>query len=151
MPTNATMTDKQEAALRLFDSGFNCSQSVCAALASDLGFSRADALRVAAAFGGGIGRSGATCGAVTGALMALGVKYGMTEADPQAKERMYTIAQGFLARFTERHGTVTCKGLLDADIATDEGRRSMHERNTHVTICTGVVADAVAIAEDMMK
>lgn len=151
MSANKTTTEKQDTAQRLFDAGFNCSQSVCAALAPDLDVSREDALRVAAALGGGIGRSGATCGAVTGALLALGMKYGMTEADPQAKERMYVVAQEFMERFAERHTALTCKGLLNADISTVEGRRSMKERNTHATVCMGLVGDAVAIAEEMLK
>ena len=151
MSAELTTTEKQETALQLHSRGFNCSQAVCAALAPDLGFTREEALRVSAALGGGIGRSGATCGAVMGALLALGMKYGMTEADPQAKERMYTLAQEYMARFAERHGALTCKGLLNADISTVEGRQSMKERNTHATVCTGVVQDAVAIAEDMLQ
>jgi len=63
---------KQDQALDLFNRGFNCSQSVAGAYAEDLGLKSADALRMAAALGGGIGRSGQTCGAVIGALMVLG-------------------------------------------------------------------------------
>jgi len=62
---------RSEEALALFSSGFSCSQAVCAAYAEDLGMKRSDALRVAAGFGGGIGRTGGTCGAVSGAIMVL--------------------------------------------------------------------------------
>ncbi len=143
------MTKKSDA-LRTFDNGFNCSQAVFSAYAESLGLSRQDALRVAASFGGGIGRSGNTCGVVTGALMALGLRYGATEPDQQAKERMYAIAQEFMARFTARHGSVICRELVQADISTPEGRQAMRERNTHASVCSGLVEDAVAILDEML-
>lgn len=135
----------------LFNEGFNCSQAVCGAYAGELGVTREDGLRMSAAFGGGIGRTGQTCGAVSGALMVLGLKYGMTEADPKAKDRMYAIAQEFMTRFSERHGTLLCRELLNADITTAEGRQSMKERNTHSTICGGLIEDAAEILDDMLK
>jgi C_GCAxxG_C_C family probable redox protein len=142
---------KADTAQDLFDQGFNCSQSVFATFADDLGMARADALRVAAAFGGGIGRTGATCGVVTGALMALGLKYGMTRADPQAKERMYVIAQEFMRRFEAKHGSLTCKGLLGVDLSTAEGRQQAKERNTHGAVCTGLVSNATTILQEMLE
>jgi C_GCAxxG_C_C family probable redox protein len=106
---------------------------------------------MAAAFGGGIGRSGQTCGAVTGALMVLGMKYGMTEADAQAKERMYVIAQDFLRQFAQRHGTLLCRDLVNADISTPEGRAVMRERNIHATVCAPLIAEATALLDEMLK
>jgi C_GCAxxG_C_C family probable redox protein len=142
---------KKEDAQALFNSGFNCSQSVAAAYAEDLGLTREDALRVSAGFGGGLARTGETCGAVTGGLMALGMKYGMTEADALAKERMYVIAQDFLNRVSARRGSLRCKDLLAADITTAEGRASMRERNTHATVCTPLIAEVTEILDEMLK
>jgi C_GCAxxG_C_C family probable redox protein len=142
---------KKDQALALHSRGFNCSQSVAAVYADDLGLKSTDALRMAAAFGGGIGRSGQTCGAVTGALMVLGMKYGMTEADAQAKERMYVIAQDFLRQFAQRHGTLLCRDLVNADISTPEGRAVMRERNIHATVCAPLIAEATALLDEMLK
>jgi C_GCAxxG_C_C family probable redox protein len=142
---------KNDVAKALHDEGFNCSQAVCAAYAADFGLTRADGLRISAAFGGGVGRTGQTCGAVSGALMVLGLKYGMTEADPKAKERMYAITQEYIARFTALHGTVLCRELLKADLTTPEGRRSIKTRNAHATICTKLIADATEILDDMLE
>jgi C_GCAxxG_C_C family probable redox protein len=149
--SGGSVVTKKDDAVSLFNSGFNCSQSVAGAYAEDLGLKQADALKMAAAFGGGIGRSGQTCGAVTGALMVLGMKYGMTVADPQAKERMYVIAQSFLKHFAARHGSVLCKELLNADISTVEGRAAMRERNTHAAICSPLIADVTAMLDEMLK
>ncbi len=142
---------KKETAETLFDSGFNCAQSVCAPYAGDFGIEQLDALRMAAGFGGGIGRTGETCGAVTGALMVLGMKYGATTGDPAAKERMYVIAQDFMKRFEDRHGSLRCRDLVGADISTVEGRASMSARKTHANICAGLVAEATELLDEMLK
>ena len=65
---------KAEVAVDCFEEGFNCSQAVVSAFAPELGLDRETALRVAAAFGGGMGRTGETCGAVSGALMVIGMQ-----------------------------------------------------------------------------
>jgi len=144
------MSSKSDIAKAAFDQGFNCSQSILAAYAEELGLNREDALRVAAPFGGGIGRTGATCGVVTGALMALGLKYGMTQADAQAKERMYALAQEFMRRFEQQYGVLTCKGLLGLDLSTPEGRQLARERNTHQTVCSGLFVSATEILDEML-
>ena len=95
-------TSRIDLAHSRFSEGFSCSQSVLAAFAPELGLDADAALRVSAAFGGGMGRTGGTCGAVTGALMALGLKYGATVADPVAKERTYALTREFIARFEAR-------------------------------------------------
>ena len=66
-----------------FEEGFNCSQAVFSAWAEELGLDRETALRVATAFGGGMGHRGDTCGAVTGAFMAIGLKHGRLRADDE--------------------------------------------------------------------
>ena len=66
--------NKRTLALAQFDKGFACSQAVFSAYAEDLGLDQETALKIAGPFGGGTGRKAETCGAVTGALMALGLK-----------------------------------------------------------------------------
>ena len=72
-------------ALSRFSEGFSCSQSVLAAFAPELGLDADAALRVSAAFGGGMGRLGDTCGAVTGALMVLGLRLRRDRRGPSGK------------------------------------------------------------------
>jgi C_GCAxxG_C_C family probable redox protein len=141
----------RDKAITDFSQGFNCSQSVFAAFAVDMGMQRADALRVSAAFGSGVGRSGGVCGVVTGALMALGLRHGMIVADAKAKEQMYVLAQDFMSRFAARHGTITCKELLGCDVSTAEGRQMARERDTHHTVCADLVRDACDLLDDMLK
>ncbi|MDD2550794.1 MAG: C-GCAxxG-C-C family protein, partial [Bacteroidales bacterium] len=74
------INDPVSEALELFKSGFNCSQAVLAAFSEECGISRETALKIACPFGGGIGGYGRTCGALTGGLMVIGLKYGATKA-----------------------------------------------------------------------
>jgi len=122
---------------------------VLAAFAPDLGVDAETALRVSAAFGGGMGRTGGTCGAVTGALMALGLKTGASRPDSATKEQTYAQAREFLARFEARHGATTCADLLGVNIGIPEGLAAAREANLFKTVCPELVADAAAILEAM--
>jgi len=143
---------KADLALDCFKEGFNCSQAVVSAFAPELGLDRETALRVAAAFGGGMGRTGETCGAVSGALMAIGLRYGQsTPEDKQAKEKTYEIAREFLDRFGVLHeGCVKCRDLLGYDISTPEGMQTAREKDLFQTLCPEFVRDAAEIAEQML-
>jgi C_GCAxxG_C_C family probable redox protein len=116
-----------------------------------LGLERELALRVAGAFGGGMARMGETCGAVTGALMAIGLKYGMTQAkDEKARDKTYKLAQEFATRFKERHGSIVCRDLLGYDLGKPEGRKGALEKGLFTTLCPQFVQDAVEIVEQLL-
>ena len=66
---------KVKDAVSAFESGFNCSQAIVRTYGPDYGLSALDAIRVSCGFGGGMRRAD-TCGAVTGALMVLGLRFG---------------------------------------------------------------------------
>jgi len=70
------MSVKLEQAVNIFKEGSNCSQAVISVYAEDFGLSRKMALKIAQVFGAGMGQMAQTCGAVTGAFMVLGLKYG---------------------------------------------------------------------------
>jgi C_GCAxxG_C_C family probable redox protein len=104
---------RPDRAAEIFSQGFNCSQAVLAACGTDLGLSREQCLGVACAFGGGMARTGATCGAVTGAMMAIGLRHGKVKVDDaEGKERTYKAVHDFMDRFRSRHKSVECRDLL---------------------------------------
>lgn len=143
------MTTKTEQALACFKS-FNCAQAVISTFGPDLGLEREMALRVAGAFGGGMGRMGHVCGAVSGACMVIGLKYAKVHEDDdeaQTKERAYALVREFAARFAARHGAITCNELLGCDISTPEGHRQASENGLFGTRCPQFVQDAVEILE----
>jgi C_GCAxxG_C_C family probable redox protein len=139
-------------AVQRFRDGFNCSQSVLLAFADDFNLPPDVALRVAAPFGGGIARAGETCGALTGALMVLGLRYGTTIAsDQEAKERQYQLARDLMAQFQRRHGSTLCRELLGCEIMTPEGRQRAHDRGLFDQICPRLVADAAERVKELLK
>ncbi len=100
-------------AVALFHEGYNCSQSVVAAFADLYGFTQDQALRMAASFGGGIGRMRATCGAACGMFMLVGLETGTTDAaDRAGKSHNYAVVQQLAERFKQENGSLVCAELL---------------------------------------
>jgi C_GCAxxG_C_C family probable redox protein len=143
---------KDDDALATFKSRFNCSQAVLSAFCDELGFDRSTALKIAAGFGGGIGRSGETCGAVTGAIMVIGLKKGMSSPNPlKANEITYGLSADFLKRFRESHGSTLCHDLLGCDISNNDALLEARKKGLFQTICPKLVQDAIRIAESMLQ
>jgi C_GCAxxG_C_C family probable redox protein len=141
-----------EKAVADFRQGFTCSQAVLAAFSDQFGLGRMTALKIAGGFGGGIGRTAGTCGAVTGAVMVLGLKYSATQGDDrEAKENTHRMVREFIERFTGRNNSIVCKELLGCDISTPEGFKTAHDREIIRTICPGLVSCAVELAEEMIR
>ena len=135
-------------AVTLFES-FNCAQSVFAACGASGELSERACLVVAGPFGGGMGRMGETCGAVTGALMALGVRHGQEMATDPAHARgpLYVRVINFSAAFRERHGGLSCRELTGCDMRTPEGQAKFQAADLHHTLCRNLVASAVELVE----
>jgi len=144
------LTFQVDAALARFREGYNCSQATFSAFAEALGLPLDVALRLAAPFGGGIGRQGEVCGAASGALMALGLRYGSALPDKATKERTYALAAEFLRRFEAANGAVRCRDLTGFDTSTPEGQAAAREQRVFTTICPRVVAAAIEIAGDIL-
>lgn len=107
------MEDRIELAVSLFKEGYNCSQAVVAAYADMYGFTREQALKMAASFGGGIGRMRKTCGAACGLFMLAGLETGCTDGkDREGKEANYKVVQALAEEFKKRNGSITCAELL---------------------------------------
>ncbi len=140
-------------AVNLFAERFNCAQAVFAAYAPALGLEQAPALKIATAFGGGgLGARGGACGAVSGALLVLGLRYGMAAADDQAaKTQTYALAHAFADRFKERHGHLTCRELLGCDLGTPEGAQMAQARQFHTTFCPALVRSAAEILDELLQ
>jgi C_GCAxxG_C_C family probable redox protein len=143
---------KSERAAVVFTEGFNCAQAVFSTVAEDLGLDAETAARTATAFGGGMARMGATCGAVTGAFMAIGLARGNDlPADKEAKEKAYALASEFVERFKARHGSIVCRELLGCDIGTPQGHERAKALGLFDTVCSKLVADSVEIIEAMLS
>lgn len=114
--------EKAKKAEELFKQGYNCSQAVVGAWCEELGLDLETGLRLSSGFGAGMGRMREVCGAVTGAFMVLGLKYGNTDGkNAKAKGENYKLIQNFTARYKEVNGrnTIICRELLGLDGASE--------------------------------
>lgn len=142
---------KVEEAVGYFEKGFVCSQAVFVTYAESLGLKPEIALPIADAFGAGMGGMAETCGAVTGAFMVIGLKYGRVHAeDSEAKKKTRRLIKEFVKRFKDRHGSIICQTLLDIDISTDEGIEAANEKGLFETHCPKFVRDAAEILENLI-
>lgn len=139
-----------ELAVSRFEEGFNCSQSVFSAFCTGKRIPETAALGIASPFGAGIGRTGGLCGALTGGVMAIGLRHGHTSAKAlRKKESVYLLTREFLEAFRVRNGSTVCKELLGCDLSTPEGFEKAKANDYHHTRCPKFVRDAAAIVAEL--
>ena len=143
------MKSKSEVAVEKFLTGYNCAQAVLFAYGPELGLDGETALKVTTGLGAGMGLRGEVCGALTGGILALGLRYGRGgQQDCSATEQTYRKTQELMARFEQRLGACSCRVLLDGcDLRTEEGRQRFKEHDLlHKTCvrCVQTVAEELA-------
>jgi len=142
---------RSDEAEKLFRDGFNCSQAVFSVFAREMGVQVETAMKIACAFGGGM-RLGNTCGAVTGALMVIGLKYGKSKVDEnEARDKTYALAKQYQDGFSKANSSIMCRDLLGYDLSTPEGYEKAKENLAFIKICPGLVRNAVEILEEIIK
>lgn len=143
---------RSETALNYFNNEYNCSQAVLAAFAENLGIDTDMALRIASPFGAGISRQGEICGAVSGALMAIGLYYGKDRnSDPQAKERCYNKSTILMQAFAQTTGSCSCSDLLETEPGQPVNWAEAAASGKFKTHCPVFVETAVLILEEILK
>ena len=136
-------------AATLFKSGYNCSQSVLAVFAEECGISKETALKIACPFGGGIGGLGKTCGALTGAIMVVGLKHGSTKTtDLDAKKVSNEKTRRLIETFEKNHGTTLCNNLVGLDIANLSGAEMMAQSAHFQRTCPKFLETVITYLEE---
>ena len=139
-------------AVSLFSEGFACSQAVLLGFAPRFGLNPDIAARLSAPFGGGMGRMGEVCGAVSGSLMVIGLASGnATAQDKESKDRAYQLVREFAARFRARQGSLLCRELLGCDLSQPGGPELARERKLFTTRCPVLVRDAAEILAEVLE
>lgn len=140
-----------EKAVMMMKNGFLCSQSVFATLSEELGLERKLALKISTGLGAGISCQGDICGAVSGAILAIGLKHGnhegLSDADSQGKT--FYLTQELIERIKAKHGCYTCKDLLGLDLKKPENVKFAKESGIFEKICNNVIKDSVQIVEEI--
>ncbi len=140
-----------EKAISRFNDKFNCAQSIMSTYSTQYGLDNDTALKLATGFGGGMAKFGRTCGAVSGAFMVIGLKYGMgINEDIEVKEKTYQVIRKFSDRFQEINGSVICRELLGCDINTLEGIDYYNQNEFFEKKCLKYVKNAVEVLEEIL-
>jgi C_GCAxxG_C_C family probable redox protein len=142
---------KKDKARVTFDNGFNCAQSVLKPFVKELGASEFEVMRLSAGFGAGMGRMQLTCGAVTGAYMVLGLKFGKQIPDDESKEKVVSLMQEFNAKFAKKNGSDSCRDLLQVDLKTEAGQGVFEKQELHKKVCTKCVESSVTLLEKIFE
>ncbi len=136
----------------LFESkGLLCAESVLQALCERncaqewAGF----APRMASGFCSGVGRTGGMCGALSGAVMALGLLHGR-DSGQASLETVYAMVQELTAEFQERFGALTCAELTGVDFRTAEGQQAFRERNLKLELCIPMARASAGVAQRIL-
>lgn len=107
------LDERVNRAVDYFMQGYGCCQSVVAAFADLYGLDETMAKKIAAGFGGGVGRMRMMCGAVSGIVMLVGLHCGQTEgSDRDGKSACYKVVQDLLAKSKEENGSLICAEIL---------------------------------------
>jgi C_GCAxxG_C_C family probable redox protein len=145
-----TMT-KSDEALVSFRNGFTCSSAVFSAFSDELGLDRETAKKIGCGFGAGVSKTGQICGAVSGAIMVIGLKYGKTrQADDAATEKTRALVRTFMLEFTKLHGSVCCTELLGYNLGKPDEYEKARDSKLFVTKCPQLVGDAAEILEKIL-
>ncbi|MBN2213740.1 MAG: C_GCAxxG_C_C family protein [Bacteroidales bacterium] len=135
-------------AAELFGKGYNCAQSTLAAFSGELGLDENTAFKIASGFGAGLGYRGEMCGAVVGAYMAIGIKYGFTmPEEKEKKDETYQLIGEFINEFKKRNKSIICKELINYDTSDPDQLRTAREKNVFREKCPKYVRDAAEIVE----
>lgn len=137
---------------QIFDDGFNCAQSVLLPFALKAGISKENALKLTTGFGAGMVYRGETCGAITGAMMAIGLAKGRSKVDEQVlKENTYRLTNKLYNEFKRKHGTIICKELLKLENTNPVSWDKANEKGLFDIQCPLYVKDAAFITAELLK
>ena len=140
----------KEEVCQLFMAGIDCSQVVTGACAEKMGMTKEQARKMSACFGGGM-MCGETCGAVTGALMVLGMVFGHSEEnDGDQKGIMAGKVAEFKKRFLEKYPSDMCREILGHDISKPGEMDKVLEKGLMFDLCPQIVIDVLSILEELV-
>lgn len=134
-------------ALKFFDEGYACSQSVLLAFSEEFKLDENIAKLISSTFGGGMGRLREKCGAVTGGFMVLGLKYGnLAPKDMDTKLAAYRKVRELNKKVDAIYGTTVCAEILKKHATEAE----VADRKHHKIICRRVVGDVAEMVYEMI-
>jgi C_GCAxxG_C_C family probable redox protein len=142
---------KADDAHRCFISRFTCSAAVFSTFTKELGLDPDTAKKIACGFGAGISKTGNICGAVSGAIMVIGLKYGkMKPGDDAATEKTRALTRQFIREFIAKNCSVSCTELLGYNLSDPQAYAAANDSGLFISKCPLLVRDAADILERIL-
>ena len=147
-----TVAKRSEIAVDKFRGSYNCAQSVLYSFCDDLGLDRDTALKMACGFGAGMSRRQEVCGAISGGILAIGLKHGRGEGQEKpVSETTYSKVRELISRFEAEHSAISCRELLEGcDLNTPEGQLFFKESDLLNRTCVKCVRTVVETLEELL-
>jgi C_GCAxxG_C_C family probable redox protein len=134
---------KAKEAKEQFEKGFSCAPAVFSTYSGQFCLEEELALKIACGFGAGIGRMGKTCGAVTGAVMVIGLKHGQLDvADEKSRQETHRLVKKLIDEFTALHDSTECRELIGYDLSDSSSLESARKSGVFKNKCPGFVYDS---------
>ena len=141
---------EQNRAMEIMSQGHGCSESVLLAVCEEFGIESEVIPKIASGFAGGIGNTGSVCGAVTGAVMAIGLIADQGDTMEEYMKKL-SLVQEFRKRFEQEMKSINCHELTGADLTTPEGIDAFMNSETPQKVCFPAVGLAFDLAMDILK
>jgi C_GCAxxG_C_C family probable redox protein len=147
--------NKLDLAAQYHERGYGCAQAVLAAYAGNFGLEEGLALRLATGFGSGMGRMCEVCGALTGAFMVIGMRYGKEKTDGNRygteTETTYRLVANLASKFKEKNGSIYCREIIGYNLMDPVERAKVVELGLFKTTCRKCILDAVELLEERFE
>ncbi len=141
-----------EQAVAFYQQGYTCAQSILASFARRYGLQQDLAFRIGEPFGAGTSCTGDMCGAVTGAILVLGLQYGsILNSDDAARSRTYQRVHDLIHRFQEVHGSIQCTDLLGYNLSDPEQFQTVWRKGLFIQLCPIFVRDVAQILSELLE
>jgi C_GCAxxG_C_C family probable redox protein len=141
--------DVQERAKSYAEKGYLCSEAVLLSLADCFGIQNDLIPKIATGFGAGIARSGMVCGAVSGAVIGLGIRFGRSTPGDTRSKRPYWFSKELVKAFKDEYQNLECPKLLKLDLDKEEEYKLYSERKYWATRCREYIITAAGLAYDI--
>jgi C_GCAxxG_C_C family probable redox protein len=146
-----TVDKSKQAYEYMVSQSMNCSQAILSAFCQEYGLDEKLALQLAQGFGGGMGHTSQTCGAVTGAYMVFGLSQEITADNAREKsDIVYKLIEKFNQEFKRLHGSLNCTELTGYDLSVPGNIAEALDKGVFSTVCPNLVRDAVKIIESLL-
>jgi C_GCAxxG_C_C family probable redox protein len=146
------MKTKAEISVDIFSKGFNCAQAVLTSHCEEYNLSDDIGKKISCGFGGGMGHIGGICGAVTGGIMLIGLKYGKSkDSDNESKEKTYKLVKEYTGKFKNEFDSINCTELVKYDLTKEEEIVKARNAGVFKEICPLLVKRSVELIEEIIE